>query len=54
VAQPPREAIERTEALRLQSIVFETWASQGTPDNFFDAYEQAVSGLSEAASQRAD
>ena len=53
-AQPPQEAIERTEALGLQSIVFETWASQGTPDNFFDAYKQAVSGLSESASQSAD
>ena len=53
-AQPPREAIELTEALGLQSVVFETWASQGTPDNFFDAYKQAVSGLSEAASQNSD
>jgi zinc transport system substrate-binding protein len=53
-AQPPREAIELAEALGLQSVVFETWASQGTPDNFFDAYKQAVSGLSEAASQSAD
>ena len=52
--QPPREAIERTDALGLQSIVFETWASQGTSDNFFDAYKNSVSGLSEAAIQSAD
>lgn len=52
--QPPREAIELREALGLQSIVFEPWARQGTPDNFLDAYKQAVSGLSEAASQSAD
>ena len=53
-AQPPQEAIERTKALGLQSIVFETWASQGTSDNFFDAYKNSVSGLSEAAIQSAD
>ena len=53
-AQPPQEAIERTEALGLQSIVFETWASQGTTDSLFDAHKQAVSGLSEVASQSSD
>lgn len=53
-AQPPREAIERTEALGLQSIVFETWAGRSAEGSFFEAYGNAVSGLSEAASQSAD
>ncbi len=53
-AQPPREAIELADALGLKSIVFETWAGQGTPDSLFTAYRQAVSDLADAASQFAD
>jgi zinc transport system substrate-binding protein len=53
-AQPPRDAMELTEALGLQSVVFEPRASQGSRDNLFDAYEQAVSSLSEAVSQSAE
>lgn len=53
-AQPPRDAMELTEALGLQSVVFEPLASRGSRDNLFDAYEQAVSSLSEAASQSSD
>jgi zinc transport system substrate-binding protein len=53
-AQPPREAIERTEALGLQSVVFETWASQTAEGSFFEAYGNAVSEISEAASQSSD
>lgn len=53
-AQPPQEAIELVEGFGLQSIVFETWADQGAEGNFVDAYENAVSRLSEAASQNID
>lgn len=48
-AQPPQEALDLTEALGLQSVVFETWASQGSFDSFFDTYAQAVSDLAGAA-----
>ncbi|QUJ76110.1 metal ABC transporter substrate-binding protein [Sulfitobacter albidus] len=53
-AQPPREAIELAETLGLQSVVFEPGASKGSPDGLFAAYRQAVSSLSEAASENAD
>ena len=53
-AKPPQAAFELTEALGLHSVVFEPGASQGPPVSLFDAYRQAVSGLSEAAMQSSD
>jgi zinc transport system substrate-binding protein len=52
-AQPPGEAMDAAAALGLQNVVFEPWANQGASDTFFDAYADAVSGLSEAAVQSA-
>ena len=53
-AKPPQAAFKLTEALGLHSVVFEPGAGQGTPVSLFDAYRQAVSGLSEAARQSSD
>ena len=53
-AQPPRAATEATDALGLQSVVFEPGASQGTHDTFIEAYESAVSNLTEAANQNSN
>lgn len=53
-AQPPSEAVEATEALGLQSVVFEPWASHGAYDTFMEAYANAVSVISEAARQNSN
>ncbi|WP_298838351.1 metal ABC transporter substrate-binding protein [uncultured Roseobacter sp.] len=48
-AQPPGKAIEAAEALGLQSVIFEPWASEGAHGTFLQSFESAVSDLSEAA-----
>ena len=47
-AEPPQEAIEAAEAIGLQTVVFEPWASQSASEAFSEAYLNAVSGISEA------
>ena len=49
-ARPPPEAIEAAEALGLRSVIFEPWANDGTHDTFIEAYETAVSDISDAVS----
>ena len=53
-ALPSQEAIERTQAFGLQSVVFEPWAAKGSANSFVEAYTNAVSELSDAARQSSD
>lgn len=53
-AQPPQEALDRTEALGVRSSVFETWAGKSSGENFLEAYSNAVSNLSKSVSARDD
>ena len=53
-APPSQEAIERTQAFGLQSVVFEPWAAKSAANSFVEAYTNAVSELSDAARQSSD
>ncbi|NRB01383.1 MAG: metal ABC transporter substrate-binding protein [Rhodobacteraceae bacterium] len=50
-AHPSQEATALTEALGLNNVVFEPWASAGSQNSFIEAYKRAVLELSEAARQ---
>lgn len=53
-AEPPKDADALMEPLGLQSVVFEPWAGQSAGESFIQAYQDAVSDLVKAASQKAE
>ncbi|WP_424972871.1 metal ABC transporter substrate-binding protein [Dinoroseobacter sp. S76] len=50
-AEPPRAAIDATDALGLRSVVFAPWARAGGDGSFVDAYSNAVQAIAGAAGE---